>query len=46
MGPDAVDGGVQASARNGGPEGAEIIAVGAPSNQDRDVQVVQGWWAD
>ncbi len=30
----------------GGPEGAEILAFGAPSNQNGDVQVVQGWWTD
>ncbi len=30
----------------GGPEGAELIAFGAPSNENRDVEMVQGWWAD
>ncbi len=33
-------------ALEGGPEGAEIVAFGAPSNQNRDAQVVQGWWTD
>jgi mannose-6-phosphate isomerase-like protein (cupin superfamily) len=30
----------------GGPEGAELIAFGAPSNENRDVEMVQGWWTD
>lgn len=30
----------------GGPEGAEIIAFGAPSNENRDAEMVPGWWSD
>ncbi len=30
----------------GGPDGAEIIAFGAPSNENADVEMVQGWWGD
>jgi mannose-6-phosphate isomerase-like protein (cupin superfamily) len=29
-----------------GPDGAELIAFGAPSNENADVEMVQGWWAD
>jgi mannose-6-phosphate isomerase-like protein (cupin superfamily) len=30
----------------GGPQGAEILAFGAPSNENRDVEMVQNWWTD
>ena len=30
----------------GGPEGAEILAFGAPSNGNRDVEMVRDWWTD
>jgi mannose-6-phosphate isomerase-like protein (cupin superfamily) len=30
----------------GGSEGAEILAFGAPSNENRDVEMVQNWWSD
>ena len=30
----------------GGPEGAEILAIGAPSTGPGDAEVVQDWWAD
>ena len=30
----------------GGPQGAEILAFGAPSNENRDVEMVQNWWSD
>jgi mannose-6-phosphate isomerase-like protein (cupin superfamily) len=30
----------------GGPDGAEVIAFGAPDTQNKDVEMVQGWWAD
>jgi mannose-6-phosphate isomerase-like protein (cupin superfamily) len=30
----------------GGPEGAEILAFGAPSHENRDVEMVQNWWSD
>ena len=29
-----------------GPEGAEILAFGAPSNENADVEMLQNWWAD
>ena len=29
-----------------GPEGAEIIAVGAPNTGPGDAEVEQGWWSD
>ena len=29
-----------------GPEGAEIVAFGAPSNENRDAEMVQEWWTD
>jgi hypothetical protein len=28
----------------GGPEGAEIIAFGAPSNENADAQMVRDFW--
>lgn len=28
-----------------GPDGAEILAFGAPNNENADVEMVQGWWA-
>ena len=30
----------------GGPEGAEVIAIGAPSTGPGDAEMVQGWWSD
>jgi mannose-6-phosphate isomerase-like protein (cupin superfamily) len=30
----------------GGPDCAEIIAFGAPSNENRDLEMVQDWWTD
>jgi mannose-6-phosphate isomerase-like protein (cupin superfamily) len=30
----------------GGPEGAELIAVGAPHTPPGDAEVEQGWWSD
>ena len=30
----------------GGPDGAEILAFGAPSNENADVEMLQNWWAD
>lgn len=29
-----------------GLEGIEIVAYGAPSNGNADVEMVQGWWSD
>lgn len=29
-----------------GPEGAEIIAIGAPSTRPNDAEMVPGWWTD
>jgi mannose-6-phosphate isomerase-like protein (cupin superfamily) len=28
----------------GGPEGAEILAFGAPNTENKDVEMLQGWW--
>jgi mannose-6-phosphate isomerase-like protein (cupin superfamily) len=33
-------------ALEGGPEGAEIIAVGAPSTGPGDADMEHGWWSD
>ncbi|HEX6699005.1 MAG TPA: cupin domain-containing protein [Solirubrobacteraceae bacterium] len=33
-------------ALEGGPEGAEILAFGAPSHENADAQMVQGFWED
>jgi mannose-6-phosphate isomerase-like protein (cupin superfamily) len=30
----------------GGPEGAELIAVGAPNTGPGDAEMEQGWWSD
>jgi mannose-6-phosphate isomerase-like protein (cupin superfamily) len=30
----------------GGPEGAEMLAIGAPSTGPGDGDTVQGWWSD
>ena len=30
----------------GGPEGAEILAIGAPNTGPGDAEMVQGWWSD
>lgn len=30
----------------GGPEGAEILAFGAPNTDNKDAEMQQGWWAD
>jgi mannose-6-phosphate isomerase-like protein (cupin superfamily) len=30
----------------GGPDGAEVIAFGAPSNENKDAEMVPGWWSD
>jgi mannose-6-phosphate isomerase-like protein (cupin superfamily) len=30
----------------GGPEGAELIAFGAPNTGPGDAEMVQGWWMD
>lgn len=29
-----------------GPEGAEILAFGAPNTENKDIEMVQDWWAD
>ena len=29
-----------------GPDGAEILAFGAPSNENADAEMVQDWWTD
>jgi Cupin domain len=30
----------------GGPEGAEVVAFGAPSHDNRDAEPIQNWWTD
>jgi len=30
----------------GGPEGAELIAIGAPNTGPGDAEMEQGWWSD
>jgi hypothetical protein len=30
----------------GGPEGAEILAFGAPNTENKDAQMVQDFWTD
>jgi hypothetical protein len=30
----------------GGPEGAEVVAFGAPSDDNRDAEPIQDWWTD
>jgi mannose-6-phosphate isomerase-like protein (cupin superfamily) len=30
----------------GGPEGAEVIAFGAPNTQNADIDMTPGWWND
>jgi mannose-6-phosphate isomerase-like protein (cupin superfamily) len=29
-----------------GPEGAEILAFGAPNTENKDAEMEQGWWSD
>ena len=29
-----------------GPDGGEILAFGAPNNENADVEMLQGWWSD
>jgi mannose-6-phosphate isomerase-like protein (cupin superfamily) len=33
-------------ALEGGPDGAEVLAFGAPSDENKDVETVPGWWTD
>jgi mannose-6-phosphate isomerase-like protein (cupin superfamily) len=33
-------------ALEGGPEGAEVLAFGAPNNDNQDVEMLPGWWAE
>ncbi|MFL5826140.1 MAG: cupin domain-containing protein [Thermoleophilaceae bacterium] len=30
----------------GGPDGAEIIAFGAPNTENKDVEMLRDWWTD
>jgi hypothetical protein len=30
----------------GGPEGAELIVIGAPRTGSGDADIVNGWWSD
>ena len=33
-------------ALEGGPDGAEVLAFSAPNNENKDVELEQGWWSD
>jgi uncharacterized cupin superfamily protein len=30
----------------GGPDGAELLAYGAPNTDNKDIEMIPGWWAD
>jgi quercetin dioxygenase-like cupin family protein len=30
----------------GGPDGCEVLAFGAPNNENGDLEMVPGWWSD
>jgi mannose-6-phosphate isomerase-like protein (cupin superfamily) len=30
----------------GGPDGAEVVAFGAPNTENKDAEMVPGWWGD
>ena len=30
----------------GGSEGAEVVAIGAPNTDNQDIDMEQGWWSD
>jgi mannose-6-phosphate isomerase-like protein (cupin superfamily) len=34
----------QTRGMQGGPEGAEVLAFGAPIPEEQDAEMVQGWW--
>jgi quercetin dioxygenase-like cupin family protein len=33
-------------ALEGGPDGAEVLAFGAPNTDNKDAEMVPGWWTD
>ena len=33
-------------ALEGGPEGAEVVAFGAPNTDNKDAEMAPGWWSD
>lgn len=33
-------------ALEGGADGMEVIAIGAPATQTNDAEMIQGWWSD
>jgi mannose-6-phosphate isomerase-like protein (cupin superfamily) len=33
-------------ALEGGPDGADVLAFGAPSQENKDVEMIPGWWED
>jgi mannose-6-phosphate isomerase-like protein (cupin superfamily) len=35
-----------ARAFEGGPEGAELLAFGAPNTDNKDIEMLPGWWSD
>ena len=30
----------------GGPDGAEIVAFGAPNTENKDAEMIPNWWSD
>ena len=30
----------------GGPDGAELLAFGAPNTENKDAEMLPGWWGD
>ena len=30
----------------GGPDGAELLAFGAPNTENKDAELLEGWWSD
>ena len=30
----------------GGPDGAELLAYGAPNTENKDIEMLPGWWTD
>ncbi len=29
-----------------GPDGVELLAIGAPLGEENDAEIVQSWWSD
>jgi hypothetical protein len=30
----------------GGPDGGEVVAFGAPNTENKDAEMTQDWWSD